>query len=321
MIVTVILSGLGVADFFIPRNWIQNLNLRASNALPVIAPIFFENNGKLKKLSPSSVSESTKIDGLFELALQKYPASKNKKNMLTPIFLWRLPNDLSKIGDLNNRKKIFIQIMTPLILEQNRTILKDRARLELLENKAIFNMSSIEKNWIIGIAKYYKIFDNKKFDPVVTTLLIKELRTRLDIIPVALALAQSALETGWGTSRFAIFGNALFGQRTWDSKQGMRPLQRDQGKLHSVRTFSRLSESVAGYTHNLNSSPFYKGFRSERAKLRASGVPNATWGFLLIQQLADYSEDDGHYINTTKNIMRDNQLSRLENLMLFPTPK
>ena len=58
--------------------------------------------------------------------------------MLTPIFLWRLPNDLSKIGDLNNRKKIFIQIMTPLILEQNRTILKDRARLELLENKAIF---------------------------------------------------------------------------------------------------------------------------------------------------------------------------------------
>ena len=321
MIVTVILSGLGVADFFIPRNWTQNLNLRASNALPVIAPIFFENNGKLKKLNPSSVSEATKIEGLFELALQKYPASKNRKNMLTPIFLWRLPNDLSKIGDLNNRKKIFIQIMTPLILEQNRTILKNRARLELLENKAILDMSSIEKNWIIGIAKYYKIFDNKKFDPVVTTLLIKEIRTRLDIIPVALALAQSALETGWGTSRFAIFGNALFGQRTWDSKQGMLPLERDQDKLHSVRTFGKLSESVASYSHNLNSSPFYKSFRSERAKLRASGAPNATWGFLLTQQLADYSEDDGHYINTTKNIMRDNQLSRLENLMLFPTPK
>ena len=321
MIVTVILSALGLADFFIPRNWIQNLNLRTSSALPVIAPIFFENNGKLKKLNPSRVSESTKVEGLFELALEKYPASKNRKNMLTPIFLWRLPNDLVKIGDLNNRKKIFIQIMTPLILEQNRTILKDRARLELLANKAILDMSNIEKNWIIGIAKYYKIFDNKKFDPIVTTLLIKELRTRLDIIPVALALAQSALETGWGTSRFAIFGNALFGQRTWDSKQGMRPLERDQDKLHSVRTFGKLSESVASYSHNLNSSPFYKSFRSERAKLRASGAPNATWGFLLTQQLADYSEDDGHYINTTKNIMRDNQLSHLENLMLFPTPK
>jgi Bax protein len=321
LIVAIILLVLGVADFFIPRNWIQNLNSRASGALPVIAPIFLKNNGELKKLNPSRVSESKKIEELFEQALQKYPVSKNRKDMLTPIFLWRLPNDLSKISDLTNRKKIFLQIMTPLILEQNSIILKDRARLELLKNKTILDMSNIEKNWIIGIAKYYKIFDNKKFDPIVTTPLIKELRTRLDIIPVALALAQSALETGWGTSRFAIFGNALFGQRTWDSKQGMRPLERDQDKLHSVRTFGKLSESVASYSHNLNSSPFYKSFRSERAKLRASGAPNATWGFLLTQQLADYSEDDGHYINATKNIMRDNQLSRLENLMLFPTPK
>ncbi|MDC1442937.1 glucosaminidase domain-containing protein, partial [Rhodospirillaceae bacterium] len=213
----------GIANFFIPRNWIKNANLGGSEAIPVVIPMFFENSGELNKLNLSKASESKKIERLFELTLQKYPDPKNRQNTLAPIFLWRLPNDLSKIDDLNNRKKIFIQIMTPLILEQNFTILKDRARLELLEKKLTSDLSNTEKNWLIGIAKYYKIVDNKKINPAVTTLLIRELRTKLDVIPVALAIAQSALETGWGTSRFAIFGNALFGQRTWDSKQGMRP--------------------------------------------------------------------------------------------------
>ena len=79
MIVTVILSGLGVADFFIPRNWIQNLNLRASNALPVIAPIFFENNGELKKLNPSRVSESTNNRRTLRTSTSKVPSLKKQK--------------------------------------------------------------------------------------------------------------------------------------------------------------------------------------------------------------------------------------------------
>jgi Bax protein len=311
----------GFANFFVPRNWLQNVNLRDPEAVPVITPIFFENNGELKKLNPSKSSEAKKIEDLFNLALQKYPDPKSRQNMLAPIFLWRLPNDLSKIDDLSSRKKIFIQIIAPLILEQNFTILKDRARLEALEKKPTSDLSNTEKNWLIEIAAYYKIFDNKKINPTVTTELIKELRTRLDIIPVALAIAQSALETGWGTSRFAIFGNALFGQRTWDSKKGMRPLRRAPDKRHSVRTFGKLSESVADYSHNLNSSHYYKGFRSKRAKLREKGTPNTTWSFLLTQQLADYSENDEHYIKTTKSIMRDNQLSLLENLKLSPNPE
>ena len=125
----------GIANFFIPRNWIENVTLGGSEAIPVVIPMFFENSGELNKLNLSKASESKKIERLFELTLQKYPDPKNRQNKLAPIFLWRLPNNLSEIDDLNNRKKIFIQIMTPLILEQNFTILKDRARLELLEKK------------------------------------------------------------------------------------------------------------------------------------------------------------------------------------------
>ena len=311
----------GIANFFIPRNWIENVTLEGSEAIPVVIPRFFENSGELNKLNLSKASESKKIERLFELTLQKYPDPKNRQKKLAPIFLWRLPNNLSEIDDLNNRKTIFIQIMTPLILEQNFTILKDRARLELLEKKLTSDLNNTEKNWLIGIAKYYKIVDKKKINPAVTTLLIRELRTKLDVIPVALAIAQSALETGWGTSRFAIFGNALFGQRTWDNKQGMRPLRRDPDKQHSVRTFGKLSESVADYSHNLNSSPYYKDFRSERAKLRTNNVPNTSWGFLLAQHLAHYSEDEGHYIKTIQDIMLDNQLSHLENLTLSSNPE
>ena len=95
---------------------------------------------------------------------------------------------------------------------------------------------------------------------------VKELKTRMDIIPVSIALAQAAKESGWGTSRFALEGNAIFGQWTWNGK-GIAPLDRDKSKNHKILKFPILRASVKAYTKNLNTHKSYVKFREKREKI------------------------------------------------------
>ena len=141
---------------------------------------------------------------------------------------------------------------------------------------------------------------------------------RIDIIPVSLALAQSSLETGWGTSRFSIDGNALFGQWTWKTNKGIRPKQRSPGTQHSVLRFSQLAESIEDYTHNLNSSSHYRSFRSKRSALRKSGYPTDICTHQLAEELKKYSSKYEQYIPTIKAIIRENQLTDFDNYSLSP---
>ena len=141
---------------------------------------------------------------------------------------------------------------------------------------------------------------------------------RIDIIPVSLALAQSSLETGWGTSRFSIDGNALFGQWTWKTNKGIRPKQRAPCTKHSVLRFSQLADSIEDYTHNLNSSSHYRSFRSKRSALRKAGYPIDTWAQNLVEELKKYSSNSKHYISTIKAIIQKNQLTDFDNYSLSP---
>ena len=140
----------------------------------------------------------------------------------------------------------------------------------------------------------------------------------MDEIPVSLALAQAAKETGWGTSRFALEGNALFGQWTWKTNKGIRPKQRAPGTKHSVLRFSQLAESIEDYTHNLNSSSHYRSLRSKRSALRKAGYPTDIWSQNLVDELKKYSSDSEHYISTIKAIIRENRLTDFDNYSLSP---
>ena len=163
-----------------------------------------------------------------------------------------------------------------------------------------------------------KIFDKNVSKPVVTKEVLEELLHRIDIIPVSLALAQSSLETGWGTSRFSIDGNALFGQWTWKPNKGIRPKQRAPGTKHSVLRFSHLAESIEDYTHNLNSSSHYRSFRSKRSALREAGYPIDIWAQNLVEELKKYSSNSNHYIPAVKTIIANNQLTDFDNYSLSP---
>jgi Bax protein len=141
---------------------------------------------------------------------------------------------------------------------------------------------------------------------------------RVDAISPALALAQSAEESGWGRSRFAVKGNALFGQRTWGKGSGLVPQRRDEGGRHEVRVFPSLLESVRSYARNLNGHPAYGDFRARRAAMRARDTKLDPYG--LIETLTAYSERREDYVRTIHKILRVDNLEELEGTRLEGWP-
>ena len=281
-------------------------------------PIFFEHYGKIKKLQNSSVSETADIKGYFESQSSKLNPLPEYSRLVAPIFIWRLPTDLKGIAKVNHRKKNFITLLLPLLIRHNIAITQKRSSVKILIEKPISSLSIDEYNWLVKTALHYKIFDESISKPIITKEILKELLNRIDIIPVSLALAQSSLETGWGTSRFSIDGNALFGQWTWKPNKGIRPKQRAPGTKHSVLRFSHLAESIEDYTHNLNSSSHYRSFRSKRSALRKADYPIDIWAQNLVKELKKYSSNSEHYILTIKSIIRENQLTDFDNYSLSP---
>ena len=156
-----------------------------------------------------------------------------------PVEIGKLPYELKQIQNTKKRKELFIQIVLPLILEENNKILLDRKKLFAILNKN--NNSNSDNEWL-----------NKKFKQYgVANKDLSTLKRRMDIIPPSMAIAQAAKETGWGTSRFALEGNALFGQWTYTDK-GIKPAAAEAGTTHKVMMFNVLKSSVRAYTRNLN---------------------------------------------------------------------
>ncbi len=227
-----------------------------------------------------------------------------KKKLVKPVALTLLPNEIKKIENVKKRKEFFIQIVLPLILKENNNIKLDRKRLFSIINKS--NNTDLEKKWI---EKKYKQYGVPSKD--LTTLKI-----RMDEIPVSLAIAQAAKETGWGTSRFAQEGNALFGQWTW-SGEGLKPKDAEKSEGHKVMKFNVLQASVRAYQRNLNTHSSYKDFRQERARLRDQG--KALDSIILSEFLNEYAETGNEYVEVLKKIIRQNNLQDFDDAKLLPS--
>ena len=221
-----------------------------------------------------------------------------------PIYLTKLPKDLKTLGDTKTKRELFIKIVLPLILHENEKITEDRKRLFKILAKN-FN-SPGEKVWLNRRFKEYKIEDRD----------LSKLKIRMDIIPVSMALAQAANESGWGTSRFALEGNALFGQWTW-SKKGISPKNKDPDQNHRILQFQILKASVRAYKNNLNTHNAYKEFREVRAKFRQSGTKIT--GLALIKYLKNYSAIGEKYTKIIEGIIVQNSLTDFEKANLLPT--
>ena len=219
-----------------------------------------------------------------------------------PFYITLLPKDLSSIESIQERKELFIKIVLPLILHENKKIIKDRKKLFNVLAKKVNNKQ--ETRWLKSKFKQYKI-DNSE---------ISKLKIRMDIIPVSLAIAQAAIESGWGTSRFALQGNALYGQWTWSSN-GIEPLDKDASSSHKIMVFKVLRASVKAYKKNLNTHSGYQEFREARADLRIQG--QEVTGLKLTKYLDKYAATGKVYTKKLELTIKENSLSDFDNAKLL----
>jgi len=227
-----------------------------------------------------------------------------KKKLVKPVALTLLPQEIKMIENTKKRKEFFIQIVLPLIIKENNNIRIDRNNLFKIINKS--NNTNLEKQWL---GKKYKQYGVVLGD-------LSSLKIRMDEIPVSLAIAQAAKETGWGTSRFAQEGNALFGQWTW-SGEGLKPKEAKAGEGHKVMKFNVLQASVRAYQRNLNTHSTYRDFRKARAELRDLGKPLDS--LELSKYLNKYAETGNQYVEVLQKIIKQNKLKDFDDAKLLPS--
>ena len=220
------------------------------------------------------------------------------------------------------KKRLFFRTLAPLILRANELILADRDRISTLaaEVKAGKPLDPKDSDWLAEIAVRYRVTDGQQAlsGPDELANVVKELLVRVDMIPLSLVLAQGAEESGWGTSRFAAEGNAIFGQWTWGG-EGITPKgQREELGDYRIASFETPLQSVMSYLRNLDSHPAYEELRAKRAELRNGGKRIS--GYELAKTLTRYSERGQEYVESLHAIMRVNQLDAADDAVLGDTP-
>ena len=257
---------------------------------------------KTKKEYDEDISLDTKVTlNLFEDL--KYDLKSIRTGALVkPVYLSKLPKDLKKIKSTKTKKDTFIKIVMPLIIDENNKILENRKKLFKILSKP--NNTRGEKVWLKRRFEDYSI---KNED-------VTELKIRMDIVPVSIAIAQAAKESGWGTSRFALEGNAMFGQWTW-GKQGIAPLDREKNKGHKILKFPILRSSVQAYKNNLNTHNGYREFREKRAELRK--LNKKISGLELVKYLHNYAATGSEYTKILKKIIDQNELTDFDGAILM----
>lgn len=255
----------------------------------------------LKPGKVAIIGGGEKLSETFQRIGYDLDAVRSGAHAVPRLLLTNLPTDFAEIGPAAERKAVFIQFMLPLILTANERILKERERLQALDDakRSGRPLEKADVKWLSSIMARYGAEN------------MDQLLRRVDTIPPSLAIAQAAVESGWGTSRFAREGNALFGQRTFKRERpGIVPQERDEGQSFAVRAFDRLLDAVRAYKVNLNTHDAYSEFRRTRAEMRAAGKPLS--GIDLVPTLIRYSEIGEEYVRTIEDIIRGNNLDNFD---------
>ncbi len=221
-----------------------------------------------------------------------------------------IPKNINEY-ETHEKKKVFLSIILPIALKGNELVLEERQSM-----KAAFLVNNIYQ--IENLAKKYKVKNFKKinFSNLTTSNLIRikeELLTKINKIPISMILAQSIIESGWGSSRFAQQGNALFGEWTWNKNVGIKP----KGNLNAnfaVKNFKNLLESINSYILNLNSHPAYAEMRKFRAFKYKMG--KKITGYDTANFLSKYAEIGFEYVTKIENMIKNNNLYRFSDARL-----
>ncbi len=250
---------------------------------------------------------TTLMDGIdYRIAPLQRPESRVPR-----LVLQRMPDGMAALDAESDRKRTFLRALLPLVLAVNETILEDRQNLldlrETLDAGAEADDTMVVEVAPLALAYRLAAPTRETLRDTLDALLL-----RVDAVPPSLALAQGAVESGWGTSRFALEGNALFGQSAWN-ESGMAPLGHEDPPFR-VAAFASLQDCVAAYVANLNSHPAYAAFRTLRAEQRAAGQEPE--GRTLAATLLAYAETGTVYTSTLRSVIDGNALAMFDHTRL-----
>lgn len=212
--------------------------------------------------------------------------------------------DFASISNTEAKKQQFFDFLQDYVRYENGLV--SGLRLQLLSYAEIVDagtpLSVYERDWVVDLAVAY----NLDVDATSVQSLMSELLLMVDVIPASLVLAQAANESAWGTSRFALEGNNIFGQWCYVEGCGIIPNRRVEGATHEVKSFDTIEDAIEGYFLNINTHRLYVGFRQERARLRQLG--QRLDPILLVQGLARYSQRGENYIDEVQTMIQQNDL-------------
>ena len=234
--------------------------------------------------------------------------------VIPPLTIDAFPEDIVTVSDVRRKKSLFFRSLLPIVLVENHNISLQRDHVLELKRIGHQNLTLEEYTWLQSIAQWYRV----EWD-VASEDFWLNLFQRIDRIPVPLVLAQAANESAWGTSRFALQGNNLFGQWTFDESKGLIPKGRKEGERHAVQIFSSLQDSVREYMRNLNTHRAYKSFREARAGYRRLGEP--LQADRLAQGLLPYSQRGEAYVEEIRSMIKGNRLTMLKDVELEASPQ
>ena len=223
-----------------------------------------------------------------------------------PLILQSFPQGLAKLSS-SKKKQVFFQTLLPMVLLANEEIKRQRQLLIKLDEASRLNGSAFsdsDLHLLKTLAKRYGVKLSRQ-NPRKT---LDALLVRIDIIPTDLALAQAANESAYGTSRFSLLANNLFGEWTFTPGTGIVPEGRPEGEIYEVRRFNSLLDSVRSYQRNLNTHSAYRPFRKLRAEARSS--QQELRGKELANGLLRYSTRREAYVKDLQSLIRHNRLER-----------
>ena len=257
------------------------------------------NHNKIENIEINNISL---LDSVF--AIHK----NSDSDYIPPIFVNNIPNSIKELT-ISERKVTFTKILLANIIENNNNIISERDSIiditKRLSNNRV--VTSEERIWL---EKIYKIYRCKPYQ-------VKCLLKKVDIIPPSMAIAQTIVESGWGTSRFAIEGNSLFGEHFSNGAKGKYVSA--SGSSIKLRAFNSIQEAVKSYSININRHRAYREFRDTRFKMRTNSEKLNS--IVLIETLGSYSELGNEYISYIKNIIIKNSLQNYDNTKLYNSGK
>lgn len=257
---------------------------------------------------PSELTSVKALDRYYQRAETSAEPAFPPALRVPSLFLDQFPGDYGEIADIEEYKIRFVQIVLPLVLVENRRLRHQRASLVgiLARARSGVALRPSQHVFLRDLGVFYRTGGSEP----------EALISRIDAVPVSLALAQAAEESFWGRSRFAREGNALFGQWTYDASIGLVPLERPEDADYLVRKFTGLRASVRAYMANLNTHPAYADFRRHRAEIRENG--QALDGYGMARTLRDYSQRGEAYIESLQSIIRVNRFAAYDLARLRP---